>query len=143
MNPFFLSLFTFNANRGYRLADFLKKRSRALIVLGGLHPTLCPEEAARHCHYVLTGEGDESIVDFILAVRDKKPLDFPGLAFLKDGKLVSTGRRAASSTAFRPWPDTTPSGLRFTPPEAAPTAAITAPWWPPLAGVSVPVLLKM
>ena len=28
----FLSLFTFNANRGYRLADFLKKRSRALIV---------------------------------------------------------------------------------------------------------------
>lgn len=89
----FLSLFTFNANRGYRLADFLKKRSRALIVLGGLHPTLCPEEAARHCHYVLTGEGDESIVDFILAVRDKKPLDFPGLAFFKDGKFISTGRR--------------------------------------------------
>ena len=89
----FLSLFTFNANRGYALADFLRKHTRALIVLGGLHPTLCPGEAARHCHYVLTGEGDESIVDLILAVRDQKPLDFPGLAFYQDGKLITTGKR--------------------------------------------------
>ena len=89
----FLSLFTFNANRGYALANFLRKHTRALIVLGGLHPTLCPGEAARHCHYVLTGEGDESIVDLILAVRDQKPLDFPGLAFYQDGKLITTGKR--------------------------------------------------
>ncbi len=55
----FLSLFTFNANRGYRLADFLKKRSRALIVLGGLlyrfqamagHNTIWPQvHASRGC----------------------------------------------------------------------------------------------
>ena len=44
----FLSLFTFNANRGYRLADFLKKRSRALIVLGGL-PQVHASRGCPHC----------------------------------------------------------------------------------------------
>lgn len=89
----FLSIFTFSADRGYELAEHIRSHSRARVVIGGLHATLNPEEACRHCHYVLTGEGDESIVDLVLALRDKKPLNFPGLVWEEAGQVKTTGPR--------------------------------------------------
>ena len=35
-----IGVFTFNAPRGYELADYVRKHSRALVVLGGLHASL-------------------------------------------------------------------------------------------------------
>ncbi len=87
----FISIFTFNANRGYELAEYIRKNSRALIVFGGLHATLNYPETARFCDYVLRGEGDELIVKFMAAIASGSPVDFPGVAFMKDGELVDTG----------------------------------------------------
>lgn len=87
----FISIFTFNANRGYELSSYIRKNSNAIIVFGGLHATLNYQETAQHCDYVLLGEGDESIVHLIKAVQTKEAIDFPGVAFLKDGKMVHTG----------------------------------------------------
>lgn len=89
----FISIFTFNANRGYELADYIRKNSKAVVAIGGLHATLCYEEAARHCDYVLVGDGDELIVDFIGRLSRKQPMDIPGVACLRDGKVIFTGRR--------------------------------------------------
>ena len=55
----FIGSFTFNADRGYELSDYIRKNSKAKVVMGGLHPSLNYEEAARHADYVLLGEGDE------------------------------------------------------------------------------------
>jgi len=64
----FIGIFTFNANRGYEIADRIRERSDALVVMGGLHASLNYPEAIAHCDYVLLGEADESIRDFICAL---------------------------------------------------------------------------
>lgn len=89
----FISIFTFNANRGYELAQYVKKNSNAVVVLGGLHASMNYSEAVQYCDYVLLGEGDESIVDLITSYEEGKPLSFEGLAYLKDGEVVCTGNR--------------------------------------------------
>lgn len=87
----FISIFTFNANRGYELASYIRKNSKALIVFGGLHATLAYWETAKHCDYVLLGEGDEIILKFIKAIQNHSAIDFSGIAFLRDGQLINTG----------------------------------------------------
>ena len=87
----FIGIFTFAAVRGYQIADFLKKRTKAVIVLGGLHASMNYREAVRHCDYVLLGEGDETILLFLQALKGEIPMDFAGLAYQKEGKLVCTG----------------------------------------------------
>lgn len=89
----FISIFTFNANRGYELAQYVKKNSNAVVVLGGLHASMNYSEAVQYCDYVLLGEGDESIVDLITSYEEGKPLSFEGLAYLKEGEVVCTGNR--------------------------------------------------
>ena len=87
----FISIFTFSANRGYELAEYIRKNSSALIVFGGLHATLNYPETAKYCDYVLRGEGDELILKFVNAINEGAPVDFPGVAYLRDGELITTG----------------------------------------------------
>ena len=77
----FISINTFNATRGYEIADGLRKRDsmnngvtnadphRPLVVLGGMHATLNYPEAVQHADYVLLGDADESLVEFIEALQ--------------------------------------------------------------------------
>ena len=88
-----IGIFTFSAVRGYRLARYFKKNSGAVVVMGGLHASMNYREAVRYCDYVLLGEGDESILDMVEAVRKGETPSFPGVAYRKDGKLVHTGMR--------------------------------------------------
>ncbi|MBQ8568294.1 MAG: B12-binding domain-containing radical SAM protein [Oscillospiraceae bacterium] len=88
----FIGIFTFAADRGYELAEHIRKNSTAKVVMGGLHATLCTEEAAAHCDYVLTGEGDETILKLISSVENNTAPDFAGAAYMKDGKLIDHGR---------------------------------------------------
>ena len=88
----FITIFTFNANRGYELAKYIKQNSKALVVFTGLHATLNYEEAAKHCDYVLRGEGDELIVQFTKAVSENREIDMPGIAYAeKNGDIITTG----------------------------------------------------
>lgn len=87
----FISIFTFSANRGYELAHKIRRNSRAVVVIGGLHATLNPKEAARHCHFVMTGEGDETICQFLEALKNHRAMTFPGIAYRRHGKFFSTG----------------------------------------------------
>jgi radical SAM superfamily enzyme YgiQ (UPF0313 family) len=89
----FISIFTFNAVRGYKLAKYFKKHTNAIIVMGGLHASMNYTEAVKYCHYVLLGEGDESIVEFINALKHDLPIDFPGVAFQENGQTFITGNR--------------------------------------------------
>lgn len=92
----FIGIFTFNAVRGYKIAQYLKKHTNAVVVMGGLHASLNYKEAVRYCDYVLVGEGDESILEFLHALQEDRKIDFPGVAYLQDGKprkLIFTGPR--------------------------------------------------
>ena len=52
-----ISCMTSNATRAYQLAGEFRKRGRA-VVLGGVHPTLLPDEALEHCDAVVVGEAE-------------------------------------------------------------------------------------
>jgi radical SAM superfamily enzyme YgiQ (UPF0313 family) len=49
--------FTAAANRGYEIADSLRKRG-IRVIIGGNHATYCTEEALRHADCVVQGEAD-------------------------------------------------------------------------------------
>lgn len=86
-----IGIFTFAATRGYELARYIKENSRALVVMGGLHASMNYPEAVEYCDYVLLGEGDESLLRFIRALKADEAMNFPGLAYMRDGTLVCTG----------------------------------------------------
>lgn len=89
----FIGIFTFSAVRGYELARFIKNNSNAIVVMGGLHASMNYPEAVNYCDYVLLDEGDESILEFIDAIQKEGPIDFPGVAYQKNNKLIFTGNR--------------------------------------------------
>lgn len=89
----FIGIFTFSAVRGYELARYVKEHSHAVVVMGGLHASMNYTEAVKYCDYVLLGEGEESILEFIDCIQKDLPIDFPGAAYMKDGKLIFTGNR--------------------------------------------------
>ncbi len=89
----FLSINTYNAPRGYDVAEMIRKNSSAIIVFGGLHASLNPTETIKYCDYVLTGDGDESILEFIDAIDNHRPVDFEGVVYEEDGEIIHTGER--------------------------------------------------
>lgn len=52
-----LSCMTSNAPRAYALAEEFRRRGRT-VVLGGVHPTVLPEEGLRHADAVVVGEAE-------------------------------------------------------------------------------------
>jgi len=54
-----ISAITGTAPRAYNIADQLRAKGHT-VVLGGVHPTLLPEEAARHADAIVTGYAEES-----------------------------------------------------------------------------------
>ena len=53
-----ISAMTATAPRAYDIADSYRARG-AKVVLGGIHPSMLPEEALRHADAVVTGEAEE------------------------------------------------------------------------------------
>lgn len=88
----FIGIFTFNANRGYELADEIRLHSNATVVFGGLHATLNPKDAIQYGDYVILGEADEIILPFLEALEGKCDFDFPGVLGMRKGEFVDTGR---------------------------------------------------
>ncbi len=89
----FISISTYNALRGYEIARKIRKNSSATIVFGGMQASLNYTETVNYCDYMLTGDGDESIIEFIKAVENNNPPDFPGIVYMKDGRIINTGKR--------------------------------------------------
>jgi len=52
------------ANETYRVAD-RARRMGITTVIGGIHATMLPEEAERHAHCVVVGEGEEAIMELL------------------------------------------------------------------------------
>ncbi len=59
-----LSFDTFSAKRAYFLSAKFKKPTN-LMVLAGIHPTICPEEAAEHGDTLLLGDAESTYLEFI------------------------------------------------------------------------------
>lgn len=56
---------TSNAPRGYELADYVHQNSHAKVIMGGMHATWLPQEAAQHADQVIVGEGEKVFLDVV------------------------------------------------------------------------------
>jgi radical SAM superfamily enzyme YgiQ (UPF0313 family) len=52
-----ITCMTATARRAYDIADSLRRRG-VMVVLGGVHPSVCPDEAKLHCDAVVVGEAE-------------------------------------------------------------------------------------
>ena len=53
-----LSIMTCYAPRAYEIAAEFRRRGKT-VVLGGVHPTYCPDEALRYCDAIVCGEAED------------------------------------------------------------------------------------
>ena len=67
-----IQVYITSARRACRLADHYRRRG-AFVVLGGLHVTSLPEEAARHADTVFTGPGEDVWPEFLADLRAGRP----------------------------------------------------------------------
>ncbi|MGH7234780.1 MAG: cobalamin-dependent protein [Nitrospiraceae bacterium] len=79
-----LSVMTCYAPRAYEIATEFRKRGKK-VVLGGVHPTYCPDEALRYCDAIVCGEAEDLwpqlVADFEAGVMKRmyKMSQFPAL----------------------------------------------------------------
>ena len=50
--------------RAYQLADLCRSRG-FLTVIGGVHVSVLPQEAVKHCDFVVCGEGEDAMLDIV------------------------------------------------------------------------------
>lgn len=65
-----IQVYITNAYRAYKIADHYKKQG-AYILLGGLHVTSLPEEAAPHADTIFLGPGEETFPQFLKDFKNK------------------------------------------------------------------------
>lgn len=86
---------TVQSETAYELSILLRKDGfDGLIIHGGVHPILKPEEVVNYCDYAVVGEGDEVVVEIIDHInRGEEIANIRGLAYLSDNKLKFTQPR--------------------------------------------------
>ncbi|MFV1951331.1 MAG: radical SAM protein [Nitrospinota bacterium] len=63
-----ISTITSTAPRAFEIARQVKKRGIP-VFMGGAHVTYMPDEALEYCDYVLRGECDDTIIDFVKTIE--------------------------------------------------------------------------
>lgn len=67
-----IQVYITNAYRSYQIADHYKQKG-AYVILGGLHVTSLPEEAALHADTIFLGPGEETFPQFLKDFKQKTP----------------------------------------------------------------------
>lgn len=64
-----ITCITGTSSRCYKFADYFRSIGKT-VLLGGVHPSLMPEEAAEHADAILTGLGEKTFPQALLDIRD-------------------------------------------------------------------------
>lgn len=101
-----IGYWTGQASIAFKLSEFIKKETGSLVVHGGVHPTLCPEEAAEYCEIVVRGEGEKTFAEIIRLFPEREEiLKIPGLAFhASNGLKFNTPRPPIKNLDEVPFP---------------------------------------
>lgn len=84
-----ISALTATVNEAYQLGAILKQRG-TLVVMGGPHPSARAEEALDHCDIVVRGEGENTILLLLEALKAGASLEtVPGISFKREGLVVN------------------------------------------------------
>jgi len=95
-----LTLLTMTCKRGYEIAKYYKTlRPDGKVIIGGIHPSLNPDEASQYCDQLVIGEGEEIIIDLIEGkfkdkiikanmIEDLTKLPIPNLNFVYNNRRI-------------------------------------------------------
>ena len=113
-----ITVYTTMGMRAYEVADEFRRRG-VPVVLGGIHASMVPDEAAEHADTVIVGEADETWPQFIKDFRNGTPkrryvperypplegLPVPKFSLLKRSRYVGGWGRGVLRWAFlgAPW----------------------------------------
>ncbi|NJD75868.1 MAG: radical SAM protein [Candidatus Methanoperedens sp.] len=68
-----------------------------ITLLGGIHPTFCWDEILRKdgdsVDFIIRGEGEITTTELLNHIFGGKDLNVPGIAYVKDGKIIATKQR--------------------------------------------------
>ncbi|MBI3815256.1 MAG: radical SAM protein [Nitrospinae bacterium] len=67
-----IGYWTAQAPIAFNLSKFIKENTDALLIHGGVHPTVCPEDAVNYCDYAVMYEGEETFCEIVKIVRDSR-----------------------------------------------------------------------
>ena len=106
---FCFSIMSSNAYRAYELADRVHAEGHARVLIGGMHATMLPCEAAQHADQVITGEGESIILDVVEGRRTEKIVKGTAYKNLDDApfpdySILRTPCRAANILTTRGCP---------------------------------------
>ena len=93
-----ISVETYTAKRAYQIASEYRRR-RVPVVMGGFHPSLCPDEVARYADAVVMGEAEGVWPRVLDDARHGRLEKFyraegrPGLAGLRPDRSIFRGKR--------------------------------------------------
>lgn len=89
------SFYTAGSSPAYRISSKIhalaeKHHKKITRVMGGIHPTSCPEEAIGHSDYVIRGEGEISLPALISELQKVNPelQSVPGLTYKACGEII-------------------------------------------------------
>jgi len=78
-------------NGAIKLASLVKQNSAAKVVLGGIHPTVLPEESIKPeaIDFVIKGEGEDTFLELVRSLEGNSELaGIKGLVFKEAGRTV-------------------------------------------------------
>jgi radical SAM superfamily enzyme YgiQ (UPF0313 family) len=88
------SFFTAQADEAYTLSEFARRHQRAIVVHGGVHPMLLPEEALNHADIVVCHEGEETLAELMAKLRNGQDFyGIKGIAYKRNGHVVRNETR--------------------------------------------------
>jgi len=67
-----IQVYITNAYRAYKIADYYRSIG-SFVILGGLHVTSLPDEAAPHADSIFLGPGEETFPEFLKDFKNKSP----------------------------------------------------------------------
>ncbi|MBM4296613.1 MAG: B12-binding domain-containing radical SAM protein, partial [Deltaproteobacteria bacterium] len=85
------ALFTPYFREALEVAARVKKRTDAIVVMGGSHASAVPESllASPHVDYVIRGEGERPLVEFLGKLQNQRSVDnVASLVYKRNGELV-------------------------------------------------------
>lgn len=92
-----ISVLTINSGRAYALAEKIKRVDpECTIVLGGIHPTVLPEEvlSQKSVDVVVRGEGEETLKELLHCVQTEKSYkDLLGISYSEHGEMIHNPAR--------------------------------------------------
>ncbi len=78
-----------------KISNLIKKyMPDSIIIWGGTHATICPEECIKYSDFVCVGEGELSLLEFIQNIEKNKSVDnIPNFWIKKENKIIKNELR--------------------------------------------------